>query len=515
MYTDPSGHAEVQLRQLAVATGATITYDNTTKTATVTLVDGYSVKFKDNKDTIKIENGRMMIDNGLFNLMMSGKRTTQISQNSTTTTTRTTTATIDSAVAGNNVAVVTNVTQTTQETRRHSPGPPLKTQSVTLRDSTVVFNKETDMILNRYPVNEYPQFMHTRESNNSFSPAEKALIWEALTNENKSSGNVFTDAELQAFVDSRIFSKMSIAKTYRDIVELANNSYKNGVSLGELLGTSYLQQSAQIQQAIVLSTLKVGTQLPGAARSSGGCNCFTAGTKVLTDEGEKNIEDIEVGDRVLAKNEETGEQAYKEVTVLHRNEKDTTYKLSVGNQIIETTDNHPFWVDGKGWVLAVDLRVGDELVQSNGNHLKIDSIEIVHHDEKVKVYNFTVADFHTYFVSDLGIWVHINCLGSNYYLNEALKVKGFSSVPSTGMKAKFSQDGYDFEVRVHAADPRYGKTGDIYRVARRKQGTDANGQGYGWEYIDDKGMWHHTSTLNPKNPNFNEQAAADTHIQLP
>lgn len=64
----------------------------------------------------------------------------------------------------------------------------------------------------------------------------------------------------------------------------------------------------------------------------------------------------------------------------------------------------------KGWVLAVDLKIGDELVQSNENHLKIDNIEIVHHDEKVTVYNFTVADFHTYFVSSLGIWVHnINC----------------------------------------------------------------------------------------------------------
>lgn len=77
---------------------------------------------------------------------------------------------------------------------------------------------------------------------------------------------------------------------------------------------------------------------------------------------------------------------------------------------METTDNHPFWVDGKGWVLAADLKVGDELVQSNENHLKIDNIEIVHDDEKVTVYNFTVADFHTYFVSSLGIWVHnINC----------------------------------------------------------------------------------------------------------
>lgn len=38
--------------------------------------------------------------------------------------------------------------------------------------------------------------------------------------------------------------------------------------------------------------------------------------------------------------------------------------------------------------------------------MTIDNINIVKHDEMVKVYNFTVADFHTYFVSDLGIWVH-------------------------------------------------------------------------------------------------------------
>lgn len=44
------------------------------------------------------------------------------------------------------------------------------------------------------------------------------------------------------------------------------------------------------------------------------CNCFIAGTKVLTDEGEKNIEDIVVGDKVLSKDEATGEVAYKEVT---------------------------------------------------------------------------------------------------------------------------------------------------------------------------------------------------------
>lgn len=151
---------------------------------------------------------------------------------------------------------------------------------------------------------------------------------------------------------------------------------------------------------------KVGSLVKKGEKILGDCNCFTAGTKVQTDEGEKNIEDIEVGDKVLSKNEETGEQAYKEVTHLYRNDKEIIYELTIGDQVIETTDNHPFWVEGKGWVLAVDLQVGDKLQQSNGNTLTIDTIKIVKHDEKVRVYNFTVADFHTYFVSDLGIWVH-------------------------------------------------------------------------------------------------------------
>ncbi|WP_246132400.1 polymorphic toxin-type HINT domain-containing protein, partial [Paenibacillus hemerocallicola] len=138
------------------------------------------------------------------------------------------------------------------------------------------------------------------------------------------------------------------------------------------------------------------------------CNCFTAGTKVLTDEGEKNIEDIEVGDKVLSKDEETGEVAYKEVTATFNHETDEIYNIHVGGQAIESTFNHPFYVKDKGWTFVKDLQVGDLLVQSDGNTLMIDSIELEH--KQVTVYNMTVDEFHTYFVSDLEIWVHnTNC----------------------------------------------------------------------------------------------------------
>ncbi|MHA6530788.1 polymorphic toxin-type HINT domain-containing protein [Paenibacillus sp. BAC0078] len=148
----------------------------------------------------------------------------------------------------------------------------------------------------------------------------------------------------------------------------------------------------------------VGKQSKPSGKSSFGCNCFVSGTKVQTDEGEKNIEDIKVGDKVLSKNEETGEVAYKEVTDTFNHETDEIYKIQVGGQTIESTFNHPFYVKDKGWTFVKDLKVGDLLVQSDGNKLKIDSIELEH--KLVTVYNMTVDEFHTYFVSDLGIWVH-------------------------------------------------------------------------------------------------------------
>jgi len=105
---------------------------------------------------------------------------------------------------------------------------------------------------------------------------------------------------------------------------------------------------------------------------------------------------------VLAKDENSpdGELAYKEVTALFRNQCDDIIKLHVGEQIIETTDNHPFWVKGKGWLFADELQVCDKLQQADGNTLKIDKVEFVKLDEPVTVYNFTVAVYHTYYVTD-------------------------------------------------------------------------------------------------------------------
>ncbi|WP_159887524.1 S-layer homology domain-containing protein [Paenibacillus puerhi] len=135
------------------------------------------------------------------------------------------------------------------------------------------------------------------------------------------------------------------------------------------------------------------------------CNCFTADTKILTDKGDKRIEDIQIGDLVLSRDESTGEKAYKEVLQVFQKISDSIYLIHIGNQTtIEATGNHPFWVEDKGWVLAEELQVGDILLRSNETRISIEHITVENRQETV--YNFEVADYHSYFVSELGVWVH-------------------------------------------------------------------------------------------------------------
>ncbi len=64
----------------------------------------------------------------------------------------------------------------------------------------------------------------------------------------------------------------------------------------------------------------------------------------------------------------------------------------------------------KGWVKAKDLGVGDILTLANGEETKVEALEIEEFKNPVKVYNFEVEDWHTYFVSSLVYWCIIYAL---------------------------------------------------------------------------------------------------------
>jgi len=59
--------------------------------------------------------------------------------------------------------------------------------------------------------------------------------------------------------------------------------------------------------------------------------------------------------------------------------------------------------------LAGSLRAGDVLVLSNGELVTVEWVQHEILESPIKVYNFEVEDFHTYFVGECGVLVHNEC----------------------------------------------------------------------------------------------------------
>ena len=134
--------------------------------------------------------------------------------------------------------------------------------------------------------------------------------------------------------------------------------------------------------------------------------CFTGDTLVAAENGQKRIDEIEVGDKVWAFNVETRESELKTVTKVYVHSVDEILRLYTDEGDIDTTANHPFNVIGKGWVAAGDLVVGDEVYNLDETASAILGLEIEILDEPVLVYNLEVEDFHSYFVGYVPVLVH-------------------------------------------------------------------------------------------------------------
>ncbi|GAA1750459.1 hypothetical protein GCM10009747_04750 [Agromyces humatus] len=176
---------------------------------------------------------------------------------------------------------------------------------------------------------------------------------------------------------------------------------------------------AQVAAKVAASTASPAVRA-GANAVSCAVNSFVPGTAVLLADGSTvPIEDVELGDEVLATDPETGQTASKPVTALitGAGEKDlTTISIAAqggdGAGTVVATDGHPFWVPAIGrWVDAGDLLPGDWLSTSAGTLVQVTAVAHDHREQAV--HNLTVADTHTYFVAAAGdaVLVH-NCGGA-------------------------------------------------------------------------------------------------------
>jgi RHS repeat-associated protein len=234
-----------------------------------------------------------------------------------------------------------------------------------------------------------------------------------------------------------------------------------------------------------------------------GCSgCFVAGTLVDTEDGLRPIETLEVGDQVWAKDELSGNIALKPITDLIRpgerqvfeidaspiepalsvaaSELSATTPVSIPMSRFDASDDHPWWVEGQGWLRTDELASGMTLVARDNRRFTINRVTLT--DRVEDVFNITVAGYHTYFVGEDRIWVHNNCDAGLPTNPDDLLDKGYKETshpkaaaaghrsfenPETGDKLRFDkgksgQPGHGGNDHYHRENPNSTGKQDAY-----------------------------------------------------
>lgn len=146
----------------------------------------------------------------------------------------------------------------------------------------------------------------------------------------------------------------------------------------------------------------------GNQRATAG-TCFPEGTQItMADNTTKNIEDIQVGDKVLAFGEDS-KIVEDEVTKVHSHTltdccSDSLVKVTLSNdKEFVVTSNHPFYMpehNGFKWIGLFEK--GELVMTKDGMMYPVSSIETLDKNTQA-VYNFEVKDTHTYIAEDLRV----------------------------------------------------------------------------------------------------------------
>ncbi|MGZ8901289.1 MAG: polymorphic toxin-type HINT domain-containing protein, partial [Limisphaerales bacterium] len=141
----------------------------------------------------------------------------------------------------------------------------------------------------------------------------------------------------------------------------------------------------------------------------GGPVCFAADTRVLMADGTSmTIDQIKVGDLVRTGKESENVAHVAEVFELTSSavrDIEFTWPGGARSDLLRATDEHMFWVDGKGWVEAHALRVGDWLLDDQGRPVQITQTQ--RYKGALQVYTFRLREDAAFYAN--GVLVHDMC----------------------------------------------------------------------------------------------------------
>jgi hypothetical protein len=123
----------------------------------------------------------------------------------------------------------------------------------------------------------------------------------------------------------------------------------------------------------------------------------------------KPIEHVVVGDLVWAWDNSAGRLVQRRIRRLFRHKGKAILRVLFNRadveEAIDATTEHPFWVEGKGWVSAGELKPNDVLKRiDRGEPVRVRCVTDLR--RTADVFNFEVDGVHNYFVGREGVLVH-------------------------------------------------------------------------------------------------------------
>jgi hypothetical protein len=173
---------------------------------------------------------------------------------------------------------------------------------------------------------------------------------------------------------------------------------------GRVLG-SYVSPAFMLKLATKLARFgRVGLGAAAdATKLELGCASFAEDTLVSAGERRAPIQSLEPGDWVDARNDRTYVDRPRHVTHVLERRAPAHHIVRTEASWLLVTDEHPFWVQGRGWTAVRDIEVGAPIATASGDTLVLENRRV---DAALRVFNLTVAEDTSYFVGDERVWAH-------------------------------------------------------------------------------------------------------------
>ncbi|MET0534151.1 MAG: TadE/TadG family type IV pilus assembly protein, partial [Steroidobacter sp.] len=134
-----------------------------------------------------------------------------------------------------------------------------------------------------------------------------------------------------------------------------------------------------------------------------GCASFAADTQVWIGDRGVSIQSLQPGAWVWSRDEHSYLDSKQLVTRTFERRVSSYHEVETEASRFVVTEEHPLWVQGRGWTPVRDIEIGAPVATFDGDTLVLANRRV---DAALQVFNLSVASDESYFVGDERVWAH-------------------------------------------------------------------------------------------------------------